>query len=143
MLVSQILKAKGDLVFTCTPGDSVAGAAALLNERQVGAMVVVGPDGAVVGILSERDIVRVLARSGAGALNQPISICMTHDVLFAKPSETLDSLLERMTDRRIRHLPVVADGQLMGIVSIGDLVKWKIAETEATAEDLKAYIAHS
>lgn len=143
MLVSQILKAKGDLVFTCGPSDSVAAAADLLNVRQVGAMVVVGDDGAVVGILSERDIVRLLAQAGAGALERPIRDCMTHDVLFAKPSETVDSLLGRMTDRRIRHLPVVVDGRLVGIISIGDLVKWKIAETEATAEDLKAYISHS
>lgn len=143
MLVSQILKTKGDVVFTCAPDDTLAVAADLLHTRQVGAMVVVAPDGSVAGILSERDIVRQVARAGAGALEQPISDCMTRDVQFAQPAETVDSLLGRMTDRRIRHLPVVKDGRLVGIVSIGDLVKWKIAETEATAEDLKAYISHS
>lgn len=141
MLVAQILKTKGDMVFSAGPGQSVADAAALLHERQVGAVVVIGDDERVVGILSERDIVRAMAREGAGGLDQPISACMTRDVLFARPDETVDSLLSRMTDRRIRHLPVCIGDRLVGLVSIGDLVKWKIAETEETAEELKAYIA--
>lgn len=141
MLVSQILKEKGDLVFTASPAETVAAAAALLHARRVGAMVVVEGEDVVVGILSERDIVRVLAELGAAALNQPISACMTREVLFAQPTETVESLMGRMTDRRVRHLPVVKDGRLVGIVSIGDLVKHKIAETEAEAEGLKAYIA--
>jgi CBS domain-containing protein len=141
MLVSQILRAKGDLVFTASPDETVAAAAALLHSRRVGAMVIVGTDDAIVGILSERDIVRVVAEQGAAGLSRPISSCMTRDVVFAAPTEKVQSLLERMTDRRIRHLPVVKDGRLAGIVSIGDLVKSKIAETEAEAEGLKAYIA--
>lgn len=104
-------------------------------------MVVIEGDDVVVGILSERDIVRVVAEQGAAGLSQPISACMTREVLFAKPTETVESLMARMTDRRVRHLPVVRDGRLVGIVSIGDLVKNKIAETEAEAEHLKAYIA--
>ena len=141
MLVSQILKEKGDLVFTASPAETVAAAAALLHTRRVGAMVVIEGDDVVVGILSERDIVRVVAEQGAAGLSQPISACMTREVLFAKPTETVESLMARMTDRRVRHLPVVRDGRLVGIVSIGDLVKNKIAETEAAAEHLKAYIA--
>jgi CBS domain-containing protein len=141
MLVSQILKHKGDLVFTASPNETVAAAAALLHSRRVGAMVIVGPDDAIVGILSERDIVRVVAEKGAAGLSEPISSCMTRDVVFAAPTEPVQSLLERMTDRRIRHLPVVKDGRLAGIVSIGDLVKSKIAEAEAEAENLKAYIS--
>ncbi|MBQ1542215.1 inosine-5-monophosphate dehydrogenase [Caulobacter sp. CCUG 60055] len=141
MLVSQILKEKGDLVFTASPAETVAAAAALLHTRRVGAMVVIEGDDVVVGILSERDIVRVVAEQGAAGLSQPISACMTREVLFAKPTETVESLMARMTDRRVRHLPVVRDGRLVGIVSIGDLVKNKIAETEAEAEHLKAYIA--
>lgn len=140
MLVSQILKDKGDLVFTASPHETVAAAAALLHSRRVGAMVIVDGEDAVVGILSERDIVRVIAEKGAAALGEPISACMTRDVIFAAPSEHAHALLERMTDRRIRHLPVVKDGRLAGIVSIGDLVKTKIAEAEAEAETLKAYI---
>lgn len=144
MHVSQILRHKGDLVFTAKPDQSVAQVAQLLHERQVGAMVVVGPDGKVAGIVSERDIVRTLAQEGSGGLERAVASCMTKDVLFAHPHETVDNLLGRMTDRRIRHLPVCDDEErLIGIVSIGDLVKWKIAETEEAAEELKAYIAHA
>lgn len=140
MLVSQILRTKGDLVFTATPHETVGAICALLHSRRVGAMVVMDGD-RVAGIVSERDIVRALAEGGAGALTQPVSTCMTHDVLFAEPGETVDSLLSRMTDRRVRHLPVCERERLIGIVSIGDLVKYKISEVEAEADGLKAYIA--
>jgi CBS domain-containing protein len=103
-------------------------------------MVVVEGDREVIGIVSERDIVRVVAEYGEAGLGRPVSACMTRDVIFAQPSETVDSLLERMTDRRIRHLPVCVNHRLVGIVSIGDLVKTKIAETVAEAEGLRAYI---
>jgi CBS domain-containing protein len=141
MLVSQILKGKGDLVFTASPTDSVAAVAALLVARRVGAMVVLDDEHSVAGIVSERDIVRIVAELGADGLSQPISACMTRDVVFAAPNETVDQLMGRMTDRRIRHLPVLRDGKLVGIVSIGDLVKRKIDETVAEAETLKAYIS--
>ena len=141
MLVSQILKTKGDMVFTAAPTDSVAAVAALLQARKVGAMVVLNEARDVIGIVSERDIVRIVAEKGGDGLGLPITGCMTHDVIFAEPQETVDSLLSRMTDRRIRHLPVCQRGRLIGIVSIGDLVKSKIAETEAEAEGLKAYIS--
>jgi CBS domain-containing protein len=140
MLVSQILKHKGDTVFTVTPQETIAEVAALLHSRRVGALVVMEA-GAVAGIVSERDLVRALAGQGTSALQQPVSSCMTADVLFADPGETIDSLLARMTDRRIRHLPVCDARRLVGIVSIGDLVKWKIDEVQAEAEGLKAYIA--
>jgi CBS domain-containing protein len=141
MLISQVLKEKGDMVFTVSPGDSVAAAAALLHARKVGAMVVLDHNREVAGIVSERDIVRVVADHGPDGLGQPVSACMTREVVFADPGETVDQLLGRMTDRRVRHLPVLKDGKLVGIVSIGDLVKRKIAETEAEAESLKAYIS--
>jgi len=128
------------MVFAVAPQETVAAAAGWLEARRVGAMVVIDGD-AVVGILSERDVVRVIARGGPAALDEPVSGCMTPDVLFARPSETVDILLERMTDRRIRHLPVVEGGRLVGIISIGDLVKRKIDETQAEADGLKAYIA--
>ncbi len=140
MLVSQILKDKGDLVFTASPQETIGAAAALLHTRRVGAMVVVDGDEAVVGILSERDIVRAIAKEGALALTKPISGCMSANVIFAQPDETIDALLERMTDRRIRHLPVVKGERLAGIISIGDLVKYKISEAQAEADGLKAYI---
>ncbi len=140
MLVSQILKDKGDLVFTVSPDETVVAAAALLHTRRVGAMVVV-EHGEVVGILSERDLVRLVAEGGEDALSRPISHCMTRDVVFAAPSETLDILMSRMTDRRMRHLPVLDNGRLAGIISIGDLVKYKISEIEHEADGLKAYIS--
>ncbi|MBC7670332.1 MAG: CBS domain-containing protein [Gemmatimonadaceae bacterium] len=141
MLVSQILKDKGDLVFTASPNETVGAAAALLHTRKVGAMVVLEEDETIAGILSERDIVRVIAKEGASALTRAIATCMTRDVVFAQPEETVDALLERMTDRRIRHLPVCRGQRLAGIISIGDLVKYKIRETQAEADGLKAYIA--
>lgn len=141
MLISQILKLKGDTVFTVSPEDSVARAASLLDQRRVGALVVLNPDGKVAGIVSERDIIRIVARRGAEALEGAVSTCMTVDVIYADPGEAVDTLLGRMTDRRIRHLPVCTSvGKLLGIVSIGDLVKSKIAETEAEARSLKEYI---
>ena len=140
MLVSQILRTKGDLVFTATPTDTVGAICALLYSRRVGAMVVMDGD-RLAGIVSERDIIRALAEAGGGALNQPISSYMTKDVLVAAPNETIDAMLSQMTDRRIRHLPVCERGRLIGIVSIGDLVKYKISEVEAEADGLKAYIA--
>ena len=140
MLVSQILKRKGDLVFTTSPSEPIAAVAGLLHQRGVGALVVL-ESGQVAGIVSERDVVRAVAERGADALAAPVSSCMTKDVLFAEPDETVDSLLGRMTDRRIRHLPVCKKERLVGIVSIGDLVKSKISEVEAEAEGLKSYIA--
>jgi CBS domain-containing protein len=141
VLVSQILKDKGDTVFTATPQQTVSAVAGVLFARRVGAVVVVNDAGEVVGIVSERDIVRVVAEHGAACLESAVDSCMTRDVHFATPGETVDSLLSQMTDRRIRHLPVVRDGRLAGIVSIGDLVKHKISEVEAEADGLKQYIA--
>ena len=140
MLVSQILKAKGDLVFTVGPQETVGAICALLHSRRVGAMVVLDGE-QVVGIISERDLVRALAKEGGSALDKPVAAFMTRDVIFAEPAESVDSLLGRMTDRRVRHLPVCERERLVGIVSIGDLVKWKISEVEAEADNLKAYIA--
>src|SRR5436190_23356585 len=141
MLLSQILKDKGDLVFTASPNETIGAAAALLHTRRVGALVLVDEEGSVVGILSERDIVRAVAELGDRALSRPVSICMSAEVIFAQPNETVDDLLGRMTDRRIRHLPVIKDDRLVGIVSIGDLVKRKIDEIESEAQTLKSYIS--
>jgi CBS domain-containing protein len=141
MLVSQIIKNKGSDVYTCSPLETVAAAAAVLHSRRVGALVVMDEQDHVVGIVSERDVVRVIAQQGHMGLQAPVSSCMTRGVIYASPTETVADLMERMTDRRIRHLPVCRDGALIGIVSIGDLVKTKIAETEAEAQELKAYIA--
>ena len=142
MLVSQILRAKGDAVFTVAPTDTVGQVAERLHSKRIGALVVTEGD-RVVGLVSERDIVRAVAGGDVKVTSRPVSTYMTADVVFAEPGETLDSLLSRMTDQRIRHLPVVQAGRLVGIVSIGDLVKWKISEVEAEAHGLKAYISGS
>ena len=139
MLVAEILKTKGDAVFTLAPDATVAEAAAQLVERQVGALIVCDGD-RVVGVLSERDIVRALAREGAGALTQPVSALMTADVIYAEPGEGVDVLMGRMTDRRIRHLPVMKDQRLCGVISIGDVVKCQIDDATREAESLKSYI---
>ena len=106
MLLSRVLKSKGDLVFTLSPEETLTSAAALLHSRRVGALVVVNETRDVIGIVSERDIVRLVAEEGAGGLTRRVSEIMTREVIFADPSEAVDELLERMTDRRIRHLPV-------------------------------------
>ena len=147
MKVSDILAAKGGTkggdVIGIEPAASLEAAAKLLSKHRIGAVIIRGAGGRLAGILSERDIVRALAEGGAAALGQPVSRVMTKDVLYAQPGETVDSLLTRMTDRRIRHLPVCQNERLVGIVSIGDLVKSKISEVEAEADGLKAYIAAS
>lgn len=141
MLVKEILKGKGDQVFTVSPDVTIQEAARMLHDRKVGALVVMDGEDRVAGILSERDLVRTMAELGPDALVRSVRSCMTADVIYARPTETVDALLERMTDRRIRHLPVCENERLLGVLSIGDLVKVKIQETQAEAEGLKAYIA--
>lgn len=140
MLVTQLLNAKGRQVFTASPEDTLSAIAALLYSRKVGAFVVSDRVGRVVGIVSERDIVRAIAQQGPESLSRPVSEIMTRDVISAGIDETIEVLLERMTDRRIRHLPVMEGTRLVGIVSIGDLVKAKIDAVEHEAQTLKAYI---
>lgn len=140
MLVAEILKEKGSVVFTIPPGLSLAEACVELERLRVGALMVCQND-RVVGVLSERDVVRAVARHGQAGLTRPVSDFMSADVIFAAPAETMAILMERMTDRRIRHLPVLHQGQLAGVISIGDVVKCQIAEATQEAESLRTYIA--
>lgn len=140
MLVTEILKTKGDDVFTVAPSATLKQAAEQLIARGVGALVVCEGD-RVAGVFSERDLVRAVAQGGEGALDQPVSAYMTGKVVFAEPAEGVEILMGRMTERRIRHLPVLRDGRLCGVVSIGDLVKCQIAEASQEAESLRSYIA--
>jgi CBS domain-containing protein len=140
MLVAEILKDKGGAVFSIAPQNTVAQACAELEGRRVGALIVCDED-RVVGVLSERDVVRAIARDGEVSLERPVSDYMTRDVIFAEPAETVAVLMTRMTDRRIRHLPVLKAGRLTGVVSIGDVVKCQIAEATHEAESLRTYIA--
>jgi CBS domain-containing protein len=141
MLICQVLSDKGDRVFTAAPTETIETVAMRLWARRVGSLVILDEAGDVVGLVSERDIVRVVAEGGGDALGLPVSEVMNREVAFAAPSDTVESILARMTDRRVRHLPVCHERRLVGLISIGDLVKSKIAETEAEAEHLRAYIA--
>ncbi|MBB5746966.1 CBS domain-containing protein [Brevundimonas variabilis] len=140
MLVSQILKDKGGSVFAIAPHLTLGQVCNELEQKRVGALIVCDGD-TVVGVVSERDIVRAVARGGATCLDQPVSDHMTREVVFAEPSETVAILMTRMTDRRIRHLPVMIDARLAGVISIGDVVKCQIAEAQHEAESLRSYIA--
>ncbi|MGE3067420.1 MAG: CBS domain-containing protein [Hyphomicrobiaceae bacterium] len=141
MNVISILKLKGRAVTTTTPTTLLIEGARKLASKKIGALVVVGSDGNVAGILSERDVVRAIAEHGADALNRPVSTVMTAAVVTCSEADTLDQLMEQMTARRFRHLPVVTDGALVGIVSIGDVVKHHIAEVEMEASAMRDYIA--
>lgn len=140
MLVAEIIRAKGDAVYTISPDITLAEACAELQRYRVGALVVCDGD-RVVGILSERDVVRAVAERGATGLSAPVSEHMTSKVVFAQPNESVAVLMERMTDRRIRHLPVMKDDRLAGVISIGDVVKCHIEEATREAESLRTYIA--
>lgn len=140
MLVAEILKDKGSVVFTIPPGLSLGEACVELDRLKVGALMVCQND-RVVGVLSERDVVRAIARHGQAGLARPVSDFMTAEVVFADAGETVAILMERMTDRRIRHLPVLIEERLVGVISIGDVVKCQIAEAKHEAESLRTYIA--
>lgn len=141
MTIAQILKHKGGTIMGVSPDRSLQEAAAILTEKRVGALVVLDSDGNLEGILSERDIVRLCAQTGAAAMQSKVADAMTKDVLTAAPKDKVDNALARMTDRRIRHLPVLEGEKLVGVVSIGDLVKAKIDEALQEADAMRAYIA--
>lgn len=141
MIIEQILNAKGREVITLRADNTLREAAALLDERRIGAVVTLDADGEIVGVLSERDIVRQFARQGEAALEMPVGSAMTRAVITISADAPVDEALQLMSDRRIRHLPVVRNNRLTGFVSIGDLVKWKIAETQAEAEAMKSYLS--
>jgi len=141
MNVAMILKDKGSKVHTILSDVSVEEATRRLRELHVGALVAVNAEEKIAGVFSERDLVRAVHHEGAGALGKPISTFMTKSVVTANCDDTLDELMGRMTSRRIRHLPVIKGGELVGLVSIGDLVKARIAESEGEAEALKQYIS--
>ena len=141
MLIAHVLRDKGPAVHTLPAEATLQEAAAELDGRRVGAMVVLDAQGAIVGVLSERDLIREVSRRGAAALADSVGAVMTRDVFTARMDESIDEGLSRMTDRRVRHLPVVEAGRLVGIVSIGDLVKHRIAAAEAEAAAMQAYIA--
>ena len=140
MQVETILQAKGRNVTTVAPGATIGEAVALLNTHRIGAVVVLD-GGKVVGILSERDVVRHLGDDWAALARRSVAEIMTRNVVTSDRFASVADISERMTEKRIRHLPIVEDGALVGIVSIGDVVKRRIEETEFEATALKEYIA--
>ena len=141
MFVSDILSQKGGSVFTVSPETSVAQVSQQLSVRRIGSVLVLDGEGGVAGIVSERDLVRALASHGAKALELEARQVMTRDVVTCDPDESIDNVMEIMTRCRFRHLPVVRRGELLGLVSIGDVVKSRLEETRHEAEALKAYIS--
>jgi len=140
MLIAHVIRDKGAAVHTLPADATLEHAAKELNQRKVGALVVVDENGVILGVFSERDLSREIARHGAACLGHRVGSAMSRDVVTARPDETIDDALARMTDRRIRHLPVLEGDRLSGIVSIGDLVKHRIAAVEAEAAAMQAYI---
>ncbi|MBV9077123.1 MAG: CBS domain-containing protein [Methylobacteriaceae bacterium] len=141
MAIEEILAGKGRHVVTIAPEQSLADAAEMLHRHRIGAVVVTDDGGQVAGILSERDVVRAVAEAGAGALGEPVSRRMTAEVVTCRPSCGLDELMDLMTRGKFRHVPVVESGRLQGIVSIGDIVKHRLAQIAAEHEAMRDYIA--
>jgi CBS domain-containing protein len=141
MTVRAILTLKGRECVTIAPDATLTEAAKLLAKHRIGALVITGPERRVVGILSERDIVARLAGQGEAALRESVGSAMTREVVTCGEDETIPDLMQRMTGGRFRHVPVVERGQLVGIVSIGDVVKHRLAELEREHDALREYIA--
>jgi CBS domain-containing protein len=140
MTVRSILDSKGHNVESIQPGAKLSDAVKLLGEKRIGAVLVLNMGGRIEGILSERDIVRVLSERGAGALEEPVSAVMTRKVVSCQSSDTVAALMEMMTIGKFRHLPVVEDGKVVGLISIGDIVKRRVQEYENEQEALRDYI---
>ena len=139
MNVAAILKLKGRTVVTTTADKSLLDVAKLLTQHRIGCIVIEGDDGKVAGIVSERDLMLAIGQSGTKVLKEPVSVYMTKRVVTAREADTIDWLMSEMTTRRFRHMPVVEMGRLIGLVSIGDLVKMHIAEVEMEAAATREY----
>jgi CBS domain-containing protein len=141
MHVERILSLKGNDVISVATNETIGVAANILSENRIGAILIRDDDGFVRGVLSERDIVRGLADMGPRCLETGVAELMTRDVVFCGPEDDIDTIMAIMTNRRIRHLPVMQDNQLLGIISIGDVVKFRIEEIKSEADAMRQYIA--
>ncbi len=140
MHVSEILKTKGSDVVSTRAEETIVATARLLRQRKIGAVLVTDAGGGVVGIISERDIVRAIAEHGDKALAMTVDDLMSKNVLSCTSNETLTHVMEVMTTQRIRHLPIIEDSQLKGIVTIGDVVKYRLEEAEMEVEAMRGYV---
>jgi len=143
MNVAAILRQKGRGVTTVPPATTLLEVANRLALKRIGAIVVVDARGELAGIISERDFIRALSETGPDCLTRPVAEMMTREVVTCQETDTLDELMAMMTARRFRHLPVMTDGALVGIISIGDVVKHHVAEIEMEATAMRGYITHS
>ncbi|MCP3465421.1 MULTISPECIES: CBS domain-containing protein [unclassified Bradyrhizobium] len=139
MTVRSILDTKGHQIMTVEPDAKMSAAIKLLGEKKIGAVLVMNQS-RLEGILSERDIVRVLGERGAGVLEEPVSSVMTRKVVTCKDTDTVSAIMEMMTTGKFRHLPVIDNGKVVGLISIGDIVKWRVREYETEQEALRDYI---
>jgi CBS domain-containing protein len=139
MTVRSILDTKGHQILSVEPDAKLSAAVKILSEKRIGAVLVMS-NGRIEGILSERDIVRVLGERGAAVLDEPVSTVMTRKVVSCREKDTVSSIMERMTTGKFRHLPVVEDDKVVGLISIGDIVKWRVKEFESEQEALQNYI---
>ena len=140
MTISKILAEKGRKIVSIEPAATLQSAATLLAEKRIGAALILGADRRIIGILSERDIVRAVGERGVAALEEPVSQTMTRKVSTCTEGETLVCIMERMTDGKFRHVPVVDQGRVIGIVSIGDVVKHRLQEMEHDSAAMRDYI---
>ncbi|MBU1315447.1 MAG: CBS domain-containing protein [Alphaproteobacteria bacterium] len=141
MTVKNMLDAKGREVVVVAPEQSLLEVAGILHEKRIGAVVIAGEEGRTAGIFTERDLVRAVAEKGAAVLDAPVSTIMTVNVQTCREDTTVNQLMQMMSVGRFRHVPVEEAGRLVGIISIGDVVKSRIREIELEAEQIKAYIA--
>lgn len=139
MTVRSILNTKGHHIESVEPETKLSAAIKILSERKIGAVLAMN-HGRIEGILSERDIVRVLGERGASVLDDPVSAVMTRKVVSCRPADTVAGIMEVMTLGKFRHLPVVEEGMVVGLISIGDIVKWRVREFESEQEALRDYI---
>ncbi|MBL8710184.1 MAG: CBS domain-containing protein [Rhodospirillaceae bacterium] len=140
MTVASILKEKSDRLISVKETDTLSDVARVLTQENIGAVPVLDAAGQMIGIISERDLVRQIAREGAAVLAHPVSSVMTRNVVCCSPDDSIAAMMSMMTSRRFRHLPVRSDGRIVGMISIGDVVKRRVEDAEREAESLREYI---
>lgn len=141
MTVATILKDKGANIISASPNDTLSNICAILGERRIGAVMVLNTDESIAGIVSERDIVGAISREGAAVLERSVADFMTRNVVTCKSEDSINDVMSKMTTGRFRHVPVLDEGKLIGLISIGDVIKERIVQAERDAEEMRSYIS--